>query len=85
MLQITDDHLESSDMYRLGVISQSQAEVHKRDSHLTAYLGMDDVYDAKDEAFSKYFVFYPGDTFILCTDGLSDAMTTKKWSELFGS
>lgn len=74
MLQITDDHLESSDMYRLGVISQAQAEVHKVSSNLTAYLGMDDIYDAKDEAFSKYFVFYPGDTFIICSDGLSDAL-----------
>ena len=78
MLQITDDHLESSDMYRLGVISQAQAEVHKMSSNLTAYLGMDDIYDAKDEAFSKYFVFYPGDTFIICSDGLSDALPNEE-------
>ncbi len=78
MLQITDDHLESSDMYRLGVISQAQAEVHKISSTLTAYLGMDDIYDAKDEAFSKYFVFYPGDTFIICSDGVSDALSNEE-------
>ncbi len=78
MLQITDDHLESSDMYRLGVISQAQAEVHKISSNLTAYLGMDDIYDAKDEAFSKYFVFYPGDTFIICSDGVSDALANEE-------
>ncbi len=78
MLQITDDHLESSDMYRLGVISQAQAEVHKISSNLTAYLGMDDIYDAKDEAFSKYFVFYPGDTFIICSDGVSDALPNEE-------
>lgn len=82
MLQITDDHLESSDMYRLGVISQAQAEIHKRSSNLTAYLGMDDIYDAKDEAFSKYFVFYPGDTFILCTDGLSDAIPNEEMERM---
>ena len=74
MLQITDDHLESSDMFRLGILSQAQSEVHKRDSRLTAYMGMDDIYDARDEAFSKYFIFYPGDTFILCSDGISDAI-----------
>ena len=78
MLQITDDHLESTDMYRLGVISQAQAEVHKISSNLTAYLGMDDIYDAKDEAFSKYFVFYPGDTFIICSDGVSDALPNEE-------
>lgn len=82
MLQITDDHLESSDMYRLGVISQSQAEVHKGASHLTAYLGMDDIYDAKEEAFSKYFVFYPGDTFIICTDGVSDAISNEEMERM---
>ena len=82
MLQITDDHLESSDMYRLGVISQAQAEVHKRSSNLIAYLGMDDIYDAKDEAFSKYFVFYPGDTFIICTDGLSDAISNEEMERM---
>lgn len=82
MLQITDDHLESSDMYRLGVISQSQAEVHKGSSHLTAYLGMDDIYDAKEEAFSKYFVFYPGDTFLICTDGVSDAISNEEMERM---
>lgn len=74
MLQITDDHLESSDMFRLGILTQAQAEVHKSASRLTAYMGMDDIYESRDEAFSKFFVFYPGDTFILCTDGLSDAI-----------
>lgn len=74
MLQITDDHLESSDMFRLGILSQAQSEIHKRESKLTAYMGMDDIYDARDDAFSKYFIFYPGDTFILCTDGISDAI-----------
>lgn len=78
MLQITDDHLESSDMFRLGILTQAQAEVHKKDSRLTAYVGMDDVYEAHDEAFSKYFIFYPGDTFILCTDGLSDAIPNEE-------
>ena len=74
MLQITDDHLQSSDMFRLGILSQAQSEIHKRDSQLTAYMGMDDIYDARDGAFSKYFIFYPGDTFIICSDGISDAV-----------
>ena len=59
MLQITDDHLESSDMYRLGVISQSQAEVHKRDSHLTAYLGMTTYTTPKTRRFPNTLFFIP--------------------------
>jgi len=78
MLQITDDHLESSDMFKLGILTQAQSEVHKEDSRLTAYIGMDDVYDAHDEAFSKYFIFYPGDMFLICTDGLSDAIDNEE-------
>lgn len=74
MLQITDDHLQSSDMFRLGILSQAQSEIHKKDSQLTAYMGMDDIYDARDSAFSKYFIFYPGDTFIICSDGISDVV-----------
>lgn len=74
MLQITDDHLESSDMFRLGILSQAQSEVHKRTSNLTAYLGMDNLHESHDAAFSKFFIFYPGDTFILCTDGVSDVI-----------
>lgn len=77
-LQITDDHLESSDMFRLGILSQAQAEVHKASSRLTAYVGMDGIYDARDEAFSRYFIFYPGDTFILCSDGVTDAILNDK-------
>ncbi|MBO4886996.1 MAG: SpoIIE family protein phosphatase [Firmicutes bacterium] len=74
MLQITDDHLQSSDMFRLGILSQAQSEIHKKESQLTAYMGMDDIYEARDSAFSKYFIFYPGDTFIICSDGISDVV-----------
>ncbi len=81
-LQITDDHLESSDMFRLGILSQAQAEVHKSSSRLTAYVGMDNVYDCRDEAFSKYFIFYPGDIFILCTDGVTDAILNDKLEKI---
>lgn len=72
MLQITEDHLEATDLYKFGIISQKQAEVHKKNSHLTAYLGMEDIYDAEDSVFSKYFVFYPDDIFIICSDGITD-------------
>lgn len=81
-LQITDDHLESSDMFRLGILSQAQAEVHKASSRLTAYVGMDNIYDCRDEAFSKYFIFYPGDIFILCTDGVTDAILNDKMEKI---
>lgn len=85
MLQITEDHLESSDLYKMGIISQQQAEIHKKESHLTAYFGMDDLYDVEDDVFSKYFVFYPGDTFIICTDGITDAISNEAMERIVRS
>ncbi len=85
MLQITEDHLESSDLYKMGIISQQQAEIHKRASHLTAYFGMDDLYEVEDDVFSKYFVFYPGDTFIICTDGITDAISNEAMERIVRS
>lgn len=78
MLQITEDHLEATDLYKFGIITQEQAEVHKLESRPTATLGMFDIYDVESEVFSKYFVFYPGDLFILCTDGITDSITNQE-------
>ena len=78
MLQITEDHLEATDLYKLGVISQEQAEVHKLSSKPTATLGMYDIYDVESQVFSKRFIFYPGDIFIICTDGITDAVSNQE-------
>ena len=85
MLQITEDHLQSTDLYKYGVITQKQAEVHKRDSRLTAFIGMDDIYDAEDSVFSKYFVFYPDDLFIICNDGITDYISNEELERLVRS
>ena len=78
MLQITEDHLEATDLYKCGVITQEQAEVRKAESRPTATLGMFDMQDVESQVFSKYFVFYPGDIFILCTDGITDAVSNQE-------
>ncbi len=78
MLQITEDHLEAMELRRFGVLTEEQAEVHKLNSRPTATLGMFDIYDVESQVFSKYFVFYPGDIFILCTDGVTDAVTNQE-------
>ncbi|MBQ7063473.1 MAG: LysM peptidoglycan-binding domain-containing protein [Firmicutes bacterium] len=75
MLQITEDHLEATDLYKYGVLTQEQAEVHKLNSRPTATLGMYDIEDAESLVFSKYFIFYPGDIFIICTDGITDSVS----------
>ncbi|MBQ7916533.1 MAG: SpoIIE family protein phosphatase [Firmicutes bacterium] len=78
MLQITEDHLEATDLYKFGVITQEQAEIRKAESRPTATLGMFDMQDVESQVFSKYFVFYPGDIFILCTDGITDAVSNQE-------
>ena len=57
-----------------GIITQDQMDIHKKDSKLSAYLGMEDLEEIDEEVFSKYFIFYPGDIFLICTDGLSDTL-----------
>ena len=74
ILQITEDHLEFADLYHKGIITQDQMDIHKKDSKLSAYLGMEDLEEIDEEIFSKYFIFYPGDIFLICTDGLSDTL-----------
>ena len=74
ILQITEDHLEFADLYHKGIITQDQMDIHKKDSKLSAYLGMEDLEEIDEEVFSKYFIFYPGDIFLICTDGLSDTL-----------
>lgn len=74
IVQITKDQLAVQDLLENGVVSPEQADIYKRNSELTAYVGMSDIREMQQYAFSKYFLFYPGDVFLLCTDGISDTI-----------
>ncbi len=82
ILRITEDHLKVTELLKHKVITPEQMDIRKKDSELTAYVGMDDVAEARERFFSKYFIFYPDDMFLLCTDGLSDTLRTNELERL---
>ncbi len=85
ILKITEDHLKVTELLKHKVITPEQLDIRKKDSELTAYVGMDDISEYKDSFFSKFFVFYPDDMFLLCTDGLSDTLRTSDLERLIRS
>lgn len=77
LTQLTEDHLESVRMMRMGILNKAQADVHKTKSHLTRYFGYDDEEQHLEATFSNIFTIGQGDIFVLTTDGVTDYMTNK--------
>jgi protein phosphatase len=70
--QLTDDHSLVAELVRRGELSPAEAEVHPQRSVITRALGTDP--DVDVDAFS----FRPeeGDLFLICSDGLSDMVSS---------
>lgn len=83
VLKITDDHLEVTTLLQNGIINQDQMEIHKKNSRLSAYLGMEGLEAEEDIFFTKTFKFYAGDIFLICTDGVSDTFRQADLERLF--
>ena len=64
--QISEDHTYVNEMVKRGIMSPEEAEVSPNKNMITRAIG------AEAEVKPDYFNFntYPGDTIILCTDGL---------------
>jgi serine/threonine protein phosphatase PrpC len=79
--QLTADHSRVGEMLRLGLLSPEQAANHPGRSMLTRTVGteaavqVDLVRQATD----------PGDTFVLCSDGLWDAVARHEIAEVVGA
>ncbi|MCM2314496.1 MAG: Stp1/IreP family PP2C-type Ser/Thr phosphatase [Thermoanaerobaculia bacterium] len=65
--QLTDDHSLVASMVREGLLTTQEAEVHPRRNVLQRSMG---VGQAVEIDASKPFEVRPGDTFVLCSDGL---------------
>jgi serine/threonine protein phosphatase PrpC len=70
MTRITEDHSLVNELLKSGQISQEEAVVHPRRNVITRALGT----DVKIEADISHTEWYPGDTLLLCTDGLSNLL-----------
>ncbi len=65
--QLTDDHSLVASMVREGLLTAAEAEIHPRRNVLQRSMGVSQ--DVEIDV-SQAFTVIPGDTFILCSDGL---------------
>lgn len=80
--QLSLDNLAINELFSRGVISQEKLDLHKKNSQLSAYIGMDGLEEIKATLFTKYFLFQPGDMFLLCSDGITDTFKKDEMEEL---
>lgn len=77
--RITSDHTLVERWVRQGLLSPEEAAVHPERSVLTQALGLDDdvLVDAVDSPSPR-----PGDLLLLCSDGLTEALTDDEIDEV---
>lgn len=76
--QLTNDHTYVGEMQRKGELTVEQARTHPRRNLLTRALGTDSWVDI--DVFKRQLK--PGDTVVLCSDGLFGCITDEKIWEL---
>jgi serine/threonine protein phosphatase PrpC len=69
--QLTDDHSLVGELIRSGKLTREEAEVHPQRSVITRALGTDPDVDVDTFVVDAR----PGDTFLLCSDGLSSMVS----------
>lgn len=79
--QITDDHTVAGVLMRAGVIAPEMARVHEGRSRLEFYLGAESL--PKDEP-AHSFETAPGDLLLLCSDGVSGALSLEELERCLG-
>lgn len=75
LVQVTDDHTVAGVLMRAGVITPEMARVHEGRSRLEFYLGAETM--PRDEPV-HHFLAEPGDLLLLCSDGISGALTREQ-------
>jgi protein phosphatase len=70
VFQLTRDHSMVQEMVDAKLLSPEQAAAHPDANKITRALGIDD--DVQVDVRPQSFAHVSGDTFVLCTDGLSD-------------
>ncbi|MBP1930725.1 Stp1/IreP family PP2C-type Ser/Thr phosphatase [Ammoniphilus resinae] len=74
LTQLTDDHSLVNELLKNGQISEEEAKKHPQKNVLTRALGTDlDV-----EVDLKVFEWEPQDQFLICTDGLSNKISSQQ-------
>lgn len=78
LLQLTDDHSLVGEQMRAGIITQEDARTHKYKNVITRSVGFQEHVDI--DVIVR--AVRPGDTFILCTDGLTNLISDEELADL---
>ncbi|MDR3225809.1 MAG: Stp1/IreP family PP2C-type Ser/Thr phosphatase [Clostridiales Family XIII bacterium] len=79
IVQLTEDHSYVADLINAGTLTKSEAREHPRKNMITRALG------AGPEADPDFYHYdlEPGDSVLLCTDGLHGELTDEEICEVF--
>jgi len=76
--KLTIDHTEAQRLIRLGVLNSYTARFHKSKNILTRYLGADPANGIMEADYSDELTVLKGDTYLICSDGLSSSLTDEE-------
>ena len=76
--QLSQDHSVAEEWVRMGRLTPEEASVHPRRHQLTRTLGLDEVVDIDVTSIEAL----PGDRLLLCSDGLSNELTSDELANL---
>ena len=82
--QLSHDHTLVQSMVKLGVITREQALTHRDRHKLTQHIGIDETEMIIEPAISDRILLEVGDTYLLCSDGLTDMVSDKEIQRLLG-
>lgn len=74
LTKLTVDHNEAQRLVDLGMLTEEEARTHKEKSKLTQYLGIHPEEMVIEPEISEKIPVRKGDIFLVCSDGLTDAM-----------
>ena len=78
------DHSEGENMIRMGIMSEEQARKSKSWHKLTQHLGIFPEEFTLEPHFSEEILLQEGDSFVLCSDGLTDMVMDDMVAKLAG-
>lgn len=78
-MQITEDHSQVMEMVKYGIITREEAKNHDDKNVILRAMGTNAAVEAE---LTEPFVYETGDTFLLCSDGLSDLVEDYEMDEI---
>ena len=78
--QVSQDHSPVYDLFLSGAITKEEARLHPRAYIISRYLGMDYSQMPRPFITQSLISVHKDDTFLICSDGLSDMLSDKEIS-----